>query len=68
MIRFTRLQSKKPIKSKNLLQLNNTRLIITSTKIQFLYKKKKSQTSCLENLSDLIETEEGELESKSKES
>ena len=68
MIRFTRLQSKKPIKSKNLLQLNNTRLIITSTKIQFLYIKKKSQTSCLENLSDLIETEEGELESKSKES
>ena len=68
MIRFTRLQSKKPIKSKKLLQLNNTRLIITSTKIQFLYIKKKSQTSCLENLSDLIETEEGELESKSKES
>ena len=67
MIRFTRLQSKKPIKSKKLLQLNNTRLIITSTKIQFLYKK-KSQTSCLENLSDLIETEEGELESKSEES
>ena len=42
VIRFTRLQSKKPIKSKNLLQLNNTRLIITSTKIQFLYPKKIS--------------------------